>query len=180
MVYKLKAYKIPEGTAASKGKSIFNILPLKSHHTISSIMPLPENENEWKNLMVLFVTANGNIRKNSLEDFININASGKIAMKLAQDDKIIGVKICSDDQHVLIGTKNGKCIRFEAKKIRLFKGRSSKGIKAMNLQENDKIISLSILLPDQKNGSKGDKNNINILSVTRRDMAKELKQMILD
>ena len=175
LVYKLKAYKIPEGTAASKGKSIFNILPLKSHHTISSIMPLPENENEWKNLMVLFVTANGNIRKNSLEDFININASGKIAMKLAQDDKIIGVKICSDDQHVLIGTKNGKCIRFEAKKIRLFKGRSSKGIKAMNLQENDKIISLSILLPDQKNGSKGDKNNINILSVTEKGYGKRTK-----
>ena len=175
LVYKLKAYKIPEGTAASKGKSIFNILPLKSHHTISSIMPLPENENEWKNLMVLFVTANGNIRKNSLEDFININASGKIAMKLAQDDKIIGVKICSDDQHVLIGTKNGKCIRFEVKKIRLFKGRSSKGIKAMNLQENDKIISLSILLPDQKNGSKGDKNNINILSVTEKGYGKRTK-----
>ena len=175
LVYKLKAYKIPEGTAASKGKSIFNILPLKSHHTISSIMPLPENENEWKNLMVLFVTANGNIRKNSLEDFINISASGKIAMKLAQDDKIIGVKICSDDQHVLIGTKNGKCIRFEAKKIRLFKGRSSKGIKAMNLQENDKIISLSILLPDQKNGSKGDKNNINILSVTEKGYGKRTK-----
>ena len=175
LVYKLKAYKIPEGTAASKGKSIFNILPLKSHHTISSIMPLPENENEWKNLMVLFVTANGNIRKNSLEDFININASGKIAMKLAQDDKIIGVKICSDDQHVLIGTKNGKCIRFEAKKIRLFKGRSSKGIKAMNLQENDKIISLSILLPDQKNGSKGDKNNINILSVTEKGYGKRTR-----
>ena len=175
LVYKLKTYKIPEGTAASKGKSIFNILPLKSHHTISSIMPLPENENEWKNLMVLFVTANGNIRKNSLEDFININASGKIAMKLAQDDKIIGVKICSDDQHVLIGTKNGKCIRFEAKKIRLFKGRSSKGIKAMNLQENDKIISLSILLPDQKNGSKGDKNNINILSVTEKGYGKRTK-----
>ena len=175
LVYKLKAYKIPEGTAASKGKSIFNILPLKSHHTISSIMPLPENENEWKNLMVLFVTANGNIRKNSLEDFININASGKIAMKLAQDDKIIGVKICSDDQHVLIGTKNGKCIRFEAKKIRLFKGRSSKGIKAMNLQENDKIISLSILLPDKKNGSKGDKNNINILSVTEKGYGKRTK-----
>ena len=175
LVYKIKAYKIPEGTAASKGKSIFNLLPLKSHHSISSIMPLPEDENEWKKFMVIFATRNGYVRKNSLEDFININASGKIAMKLAQDDKIIGVKICSDDQHVLIGTKNGKCIRFEAKKIRLFKGRSSKGIKAMNLQENDKIISLSILLPDQKNGSKGDKNNINILSVTEKGYGKRTK-----
>ena len=82
LVYKIKAHKIPEGTAASKGKSIFNILPLKSHHSISSIMPLPEDENEWKNLMVIFATSKGNVRKNSLEDFININNSGKIAMKL--------------------------------------------------------------------------------------------------
>ena len=94
-------------------------------------------------------------------------------MKLAQDDKIIGVKICSDDQHVLIGTKNGKCIRFEAKKIRLFKGRSS-SIKAMNLQENDKIISLSILLPDQKMDQKVIKI-INILSVTEKGYGKRTK-----
>ena len=92
LVYKIKAHKIPEGTAASKGKSIFNILPLKSHHAISSIMPLPEDEAEWKNLMIVFATAKGNIRKNTLEDFVNINNSGKIAMKLDQDDRIIGVK----------------------------------------------------------------------------------------
>ncbi len=94
LVYKIKAHKIPEGTAASKGKSIFNILPLKNHHSISSIMPLPEDESEWKNMMIVFATAKGNIRKNTLEDFVNINNSGKIAMKLDQDDKIIGVKIC--------------------------------------------------------------------------------------
>ena len=89
LVYKIKAHKIPEGTASSKGKSIFNILPLKSHHSISSIMPLPEDESEWKNLMVVFATSKGNIRKNTLEDFININNSGKIAMKLDQDDNFI-------------------------------------------------------------------------------------------
>ena len=101
LVYKIKAHKIPEGTSASKGKSIFNILPLKSHHSISSIMPLPEDENEWKKHMVIFVTAKGNVRKNSLEDFSNINNSGKIAMKLDSDDKIIGVKICKDDQDIV-------------------------------------------------------------------------------
>ena len=100
LVYKIKAHKIPEGTAASKGKSIFNILPLKSHHSISSIMPLPEDETEWKNMMVIFATAKGNVRKNTLEDFVNINNSGKIAMKLDQDDRIIGVKICKDDQDI--------------------------------------------------------------------------------
>tara|TARA_B100000575_G_scaffold143912_1_gene114889 strand:+ start:2867 stop:5440 length:2574 start_codon:yes stop_codon:yes gene_type:complete len=145
LVYKIKAHKIPEGTAASKGKSIFNILPLKSHHAISSIMPLPEDEEEWKNLMVVFATSKGNVRKNTLEDFVNINNSGKIAMKLDPDDKIIGVKICKDDQDILLSTQFGKCIRFKSKKLRLFKGRSSKGIKGMQLNEKDKVISLSIL-----------------------------------
>ncbi len=145
LVYKIKAHKIPEGTSASKGKSIFNILPLKSHHSISSIMPLPEDEAEWKNLMVVFATAKGNVRKNTLEDFVNINNSGKIAMKLDNDDKIIGVKICKEDQDILLSSQFGKCIRFKSKKLRLFKGRSSKGIKGMQLNEKDKIISLSIL-----------------------------------
>ncbi len=145
LVYKIKAHKIPEGTASSKGKSIFNILPLKSHHSISSIMPLPEDESEWKKLMVIFATSKGNVRKNTLEDFININNSGKIAMKLDQDDKIIGVKICNDDQDILLSTQFGKCIRFKSKKLRLFKGRSSKGIKGLKLNDKDKVISLSIL-----------------------------------
>ena len=151
LVYKIKAHKIPEGTAASKGKSIFNILPLKSHHSISSIMPLPDDEAEWKNLLVVFATSKGNVRKNSLEDFANINNSGKIAMKLDQDDKIIGVKICKDDQDILLSTQLGKCIRFKSKKLRLFKGRSSKGIKGIKLNENDKVISLSILDNTQVN-----------------------------
>ena len=108
-------------------------------------MPLPEDESEWKKLMVVFATSKGNVRKNTLEDFININNSGKIAMKLDQDDKIIGVKICNDDQDILLSTQFGKCIRFKSKKLRLFKGRSSKGIKGLKLNDNDKVISLSIL-----------------------------------
>ena len=145
LAYRIKAYKIPEGTTSSKGKSIFNILPLKSHHNISSIMPLPEDEAEWKKMTVIFATANGNVRKNTLEDFININNNGKIAMKLDQDDKIIGVKICKDNQDILLSSKFGKSIRFNSKKLRLFKGRSSKGIKGVQLKDNDKVISLSIL-----------------------------------
>ena len=165
LAYKIKAHKIPEGTAASKGKSIFNILPLKSHHSISSIMPLPEDENEWKNLMVIFATEKGNVRKNSLEDFVNINNSGKIAMKLDQDDKIIGVKICKDDQDILLSTKFGKCIRFKSKKLRLFKGRSSKGIKGIQLKDHDKVISLSIIDNSQINSKeiKNEKKTKNAL-----------------
>tara|TARA_Y100000591_G_scaffold182044_1_gene157225 strand:- start:2251 stop:4821 length:2571 start_codon:yes stop_codon:yes gene_type:complete len=178
LVYKIKAHKIPEGTAASKGKSIFNILPLKSHHSISSIMPLPEDESEWKNLMVIFATSKGNVRKNSLEDFININNSGKIAMKLDQDDKIIGVKICKDEQDILLSTQHGKCIRFKSKKLRLFKGRSSKGIKGIQLKENDKIISLSILENTQINPKTVKKDKIKnalgsfILSVSENGYGK--------
>jgi len=145
LAFKLKAWKIPEGSASSKGKSLFNILPLKSHQSISSIMPLPEDEALWKNLLVIFVTANGNVRKNSLEDFANINANGKIAMKLETNDKIVGVKICREDQDIMLSTKYGKCIRFMTKKLRLFKGRSSKGIRGIQLSDNDKVISLSIL-----------------------------------
>ncbi len=145
LVYKLKAWKIPQGTSSSKGKTLFNLLPLKSHQSISSIMPLPENESEWKKLYVIFATQKGKIRKNSLEDFINIQSTGKIAMKLDGDDKIIGVKICREDQDVILSTQLGKCIRFMSKKIRIFKGRSSKGIKGIELGPDDKVMSLSVL-----------------------------------
>ena len=145
LVYKLKAWKIPQGTASSKGKTLFNLLPLKSHQSISSIMPLPENESEWKKLYVIFATLKGKIRKNSLDDFANIQSTGKIAMKLDEDDKIIGVKICREDQDIILSTRLGKCIRFMSKKLRIFKGRSSKGIKGIELGTNDKVISLSVL-----------------------------------
>ena len=145
LVYKLKAWKIFHGTASSKGKTLFNLLPLKSHHSISSIMPLPENESEWKKLYVIFATLKGRIKKNSLEDFANIQSTGKIAMKLDDDDKIIGVKICREDQDLILSTKLGKCIRFRSKKLRIFKGRSSKGIRGIELGSDDKVISLSVL-----------------------------------
>lgn len=152
LVYKLKAWKIPEGTSASKGRTLFNILPLKNYQSISSIMPLPENEHEWKKLQIVFATSKGKVRKNSLEDFLNIQSTGKIAMKLDTDDKIIGVKICRDDQDIILSTNFGKCIRFMSKKLRLFKGRSSKGIKGIELAENDTIISLSIVRSVKING----------------------------
>jgi len=179
LAFKIKAWKIPEGSSSSKGKSLFNILPLKNHQSISSIMPLPEDESLWKNLLVIFVTANGNVRKNSLEDFANINTNGKIAMKLANNDKIVGVKICRDDQDIMMSTKNGKCIRFMAKKIRLFKGRSSKGIRGIQLSDNDRVISLSVLDSPQissKAIKKNEKikNGLNkfVLSITENGFGK--------
>ena len=103
---------------------------------------------------IIFATSKGKIRKNNLEDFTSINASGKIAMKLDNDDKIVGVKICKDDQDIILNTKLGKCIRFESKKLRVFKGRSSKGIRGINLAVNDSIVSLSIIDHDVKNNKK--------------------------
>ena len=158
LVYKIKAWKIPEGSANSKGKSLFNILPLKNHQSISSIMPFPEEESEWKNLQIVFATAKGKIRKNNLDDFLSINSSGKIAMKLDNDDKIIGVKICKEDQDIILSSRLGKCIRFKSKKLRIFKGRSSKGIRGINLSEKDTIVSLSIIDHDAKKKTNGKIN----------------------
>ncbi len=181
LVYKIKAWKIPEGSASSKGKSLFNLLPLKNHQSISSIMPFPDDEKELKNSFIVFATAQGKVRKNNLEDFISINQSGKIAMKLDTNDRIVGVKICTDQQDIILSTNNGKCIRFEAKKLRVFKGRSSKGIRGINLAGNDAIVSLSIINKSEKvaNGkiSKDIKSEIKakekfILSVTKNGFGK--------
>ena len=108
-------------------------------------MPFPENEKEWGKLYIVFATSKGKIRKNSLQDFLNIQSTGKIAMKLDENDKIIGVKICKEDQDIMLSTKLGKCIRFMSKKLRIFKGRSSKGIRGIDLVENDNVISLSVV-----------------------------------
>ena len=144
-------------------------------------MPFPENETNLKNTSIIFATSKGKIRKNSLDDFTSINVSGKIAMKLDSDDKIIGVKICRDDQDIILSTRLGKCIRFESKKLRIFKGRSSKGIRGIALKDNDSIMSLSIIDQDQnkKNGkiSKDEKIEIKakekyILAITENGYGK--------
>ena len=162
LVYRVKAWKIPESSESSRGKSLFNILPLKNHQSISSIMPYPEETSDKKGMHIIFATAKGKIRKNNLEDFSSINTSGKIAMKLDDGDKIVGVKICKDDQDIILSTKFGKCIRFKAKKLRVFKGRSSKGIRGINLHDKDTIVSLSII--DHDSSKKNGKLNKNVKS----------------
>ena len=165
IVYKIKTWKIPEGSSQSKGKSLHSIFPLDNQSYISSIMPLPENENEWSNLNIIFITKEGKIRKNNLEDFQNIQANGKIAMKLDTDDEIVSVKLIKGDEDIMINSNFGKSLRVNSKKIRLFKGRSSKGVKGMTLKPKDKVISLSIL-------------NANILA-SDKDELKSKEQFIL-
>jgi len=145
IVYKLKAWKIPEGSNQSKGKALQSILPLKDADAITSIMPLPSDEATWAKMKIMFATANGKVRKNSLLDFENIQSSGKIAMKLEVNDSIVGIKIIGDNDDFLLSTEKGKSLRVQSTKLRLFKGRSSKGIRGMSLKKDDKIISLSIL-----------------------------------
>ncbi len=139
-------------------------------------MPFPENISEKKDSHLIFVTSKGKIRKNNLEDFSSINAAGKIAMKLDQDDKIAGVQICRNDQDIILSTQSGKSIRVESNKLRVFKGRSSKGIRGINLTENDKIVSLSIIdhIKQNSKNPKNDKKNADkfILAITENGYGK--------
>ncbi len=141
IVYKLKTYKLPIGTPQSRGKALINLLPLKSDEKITTLMPYLSNDNN----NIIFGTAKGNVRRNKLTDFQNINANGKIAMKLNEDDKLINVITCSENSHIFLSTRLGKCIRFIAKDIRLFSGRTSIGVRGIRLQKNDNVISLAIL-----------------------------------
>jgi DNA gyrase subunit A len=145
MVYKLKVYRVPLGTPQARGKALINLLPLDEGETITTLMPLPEDEDSWNELDVIFSTASGGIRRNRLSDFTNVMANGKIAMKLNEGDQLVGVQVCDLDQDVLLATASGKCIRFPSTDVRLFAGRNSTGVRGIRLAKEDSVISMSIL-----------------------------------
>ena len=145
MVYTLKVYKLPLGTPQSRGKSMVNLLPLKEGETISTVMPLPEDEEVWAELNVMFATSSGNVRRNKLSDFTNVMRNGKIAMKLDEGDELIGVSVCDESNDVLLSTSAGKAVRFAVNDVRVFAGRSSKGVRGMKLVKEDHVISMTIL-----------------------------------
>ena len=145
IVYKMKVWKLPQGTPQSKGKAMINLLPLSEGENITTIMPLPENEKEWENLYIMFTTEKGNVRKNKLSDFVDVRANGKIAMKLQDKDEIKTVETCTDDDDLLITTLKGQCIRFRASDVRLFVGRSSTGVRGIRLAQDDRVISSAII-----------------------------------
>ena len=145
LVYKMKVYKLPLGSPTSKGKPFINLLPLEAGETITTIMKLPENEAECKDLSIMFATLSGNVRRNSLMDFVNVQSNGKIAMKLDEGDKLINVRICTEDEDVLLAAKSGKCIRFPVSEVRVFVGRNSTGVRGIKLNDNDEVVSMSIL-----------------------------------
>ena len=145
-VYKLKVYRLPLGTPQARGKALVNLLPLGEGESISTVMPLPEDEESWSGLNVVFATSDGQIRRNSLSDFINVKANGKIAMKLDEGSRLVGVATCGDDEDVLLATLKGKCIRFAVTDVRVFSGRTSMGVRGIRLaKKDDEVISLSIL-----------------------------------
>ncbi|WP_410521165.1 DNA topoisomerase (ATP-hydrolyzing) subunit A [Candidatus Tisiphia endosymbiont of Ditula angustiorana] len=144
-VYSLKLYKLPLGNPQSKGRPIVNILPLKEGERINNIMPLPENQDEWDSLNIIFATSQGNIRRNDLSDFKRIQSNGKIAIRLDDNDHLIDVKVCKDEDHVLLATKAGKAIRFPASSVRVFKSRTSDGVRGMRIASSDYVISMTIL-----------------------------------
>ena len=145
MVYKLKVWRLPEARIAGKGKAMVNLLPLSAGERITAILALPENEGEWEKLNVVFATKSGDVRRNALSDFVQVNKSGKIAMKLEAGDGIIGVATCTEDDDFLLTTKAGKCIRFPVSDVRVFKGRDSTGVRGIKLSSDDEIVSLSLL-----------------------------------
>jgi DNA gyrase subunit A len=147
-VYKLKVYRLPLGTPQARGRPMVNLLPLAAGESISTVMPLPEDEASWTELTVMFATAKGNVRRNALSDFGDVRANGKIAMKFEgedADDRLIAVATCTNADDVLLATRNGKAIRFPAADVRIFTGRSSVGVRGIRLLRDDKVISMSIL-----------------------------------
>jgi len=145
IVYKLKVWRLPLAAPQARGKALINILPLEQGERITSIMPLPEDEESWQNLDIMFSTTRGTVRRNSLADFVEVRQNGKIAMKLDEGDGIVDVATCSANDDVLLTTAQGQAIRFQVDEVRVFKGRDSTGVRGIALAEGDKIISMAIL-----------------------------------
>ncbi|ESQ90694.1 DNA gyrase subunit A [Asticcacaulis benevestitus] len=143
--YKLKVWRLPLGNPQSKGKAFVNLLPLDSGETITNILALPEDEAAWERQDIIFATRSGDIRRNKLSDFVNVNRAGKIAMKLEDGDTIVGVAVCNEDQDVLLSTAGGRSIRFAVDEVRVFKGRDSTGVRGVRLAGEDTVISMAIL-----------------------------------
>ena len=145
IVYKIKTYRLPEGSPQSLGKALINLLPLQQGETISTILTLPEKQEECGEQTVMFATASGGVRRNRLTDFYNVQSNGKIAMKLDEGDKLIGVQICNDTDDVLLAAAGGKCVRFPVSDVRIFESRASTGVRGMKLPEGESVISMSIV-----------------------------------
>ncbi|MFL6733969.1 MAG: DNA gyrase subunit A [Sphingomicrobium sp.] len=153
-VYRMKVWRLPEGGPTAKGRPMINLLPLAEGETITTVLPLPQDENEWKDLHIMFATCHGTVRRNSMDAFTNIPTAGKIAMKFGAadegeeedaSDRLVGVRLLTEEDDVLLASKNGKAIRFKSTDVREFQSRSSTGVRGVRLLGDDQVISMSIL-----------------------------------
>jgi len=143
--YKLKTWRLPLGNPQSRGKAFVNLLPIEPGDTIMNVLPLPEDEADWANYDIMFATKSGDVRRNKLSDFATVNRAGKIAMKLEDGDRMVGVALCTGEDDVMLTTALGRAIRFKADDVRVFKGRDSTGVRGVRLQEGDEVISMAVL-----------------------------------
>jgi DNA gyrase subunit A len=163
MVYQLKCYRLPEAAPQSLGKAMVNLLPIETGETINTVMPMPDDAERWDDMHVMFATAKGNIRRNRLSDFTNIKRNGKIAMKLADGDELVGVAPCDESDDLLMATRDGKAIRFAVNAVRVFRGRDSTGVRGVKLLGRDSVVSMSIIT---------DETSEFVLSVTENGYGK--------
>ncbi|MEK9962307.1 MAG: DNA gyrase subunit A, partial [Rhodobiaceae bacterium] len=163
MVYQLKCYRLPEAAPQSLGKAMVNLLPIETGETINTVMPMPDDAERWDDMHVMFATAAGNIRRNRLSDFTNIKRNGKIAMKLADGDELVGVAPCNESDDLLLATRDGKAIRFAVDAVRVFRGRDSTGVRGVKLLGKDSVVSMSIIT---------DESSDFVLSVTENGYGK--------
>ncbi|MFC5515576.1 DNA gyrase subunit A [Kaistia terrae] len=153
IAYKMKVWRLPLAAPQARGKFLNNLMPLQDGERITSILLLPEDEEQWATLDVMFATTRGTVRRNKLSDFVQVNRNGKIAMKFDEEgDAIVDVQLCSEHDDVLLTTANGQCIRFATTDVRVFKGRDSTGVRGISLAEGDRIISMAILHHFDANG----------------------------
>jgi DNA gyrase subunit A len=145
MVYKEKVWRLPLGDPRTKGRALINMLPLDAGERVTSVMALPENEEEWGKLDVMFATRSGSVRRNKLSDFTQVNRAGKIAMKPDEGDEIVDVQICSERDTILLATANAMCVRFEVTDVRVFAGRTSTGVRGIDLKDGDAVIGMAVL-----------------------------------
>ncbi|HEX8384436.1 MAG TPA: DNA gyrase subunit A [Sphingomonas sp.] len=145
--YRLKVWRLPEGGPATRGRPMVNLLPLAEGETISTVLPLPEDEAEWAKLHVMFATAKGLVRRNSMDAFTNVRTAGKLAMRFDEgsQDRLIGVSLLTETDDVLLATREGRAVRFAATDVREFQSRDSTGVRGARLDEGDEVISLSVL-----------------------------------
>ena len=172
-VYRMKVWRLPEGGPATRGRPMINLLPLGKDETISTVLPLPEDEAEWGKLHVMFATAKGSVRRNSMDAFTNVPSNGKIAMKFEgedEDDRLIGVALLDESDDVLLATRQGKAIRFAGDDVREFQSRNSTGVRGMRLADGDEVISLSIL---HKVGTTGDEREAYLRAAPWKDNENE-------